>query len=270
MDAQVEHFHRDGYAIVRALFTAADIAELARAFDQIHAEARALGRSFRYGNLNYRLEGDQVRMAQWPSYHNPVLDAVRCDARIGAVLAPLIGPDIKQIINQLHWKAPGGRGDFAYHQDSRFRRPESAYRNLGDSYVQTGIAVDTHSAKSGAMRILPGSHAHGKVDLAVDGPVTDIAPQDAALAAAGLDPARLIDLVLDPGDFVVWSPYLVHGSGTNSSDHYRRFYINGYVRAADCDRGEWAFRQGRPQPFGVRTELVHFEELYERPGPHFA
>ena len=62
---------------------------------------------------------------------------------------------------------------------------------------------------------------------------------------------------------------LVHGSGTNSSDHKRRLYINGYVRAADCDRGEWAFRDGQPVPLGPKPALVHYEELYERPEPHY-
>ena len=47
------------------------------------------------------------------------------------------------------------------------------------------------------------------------------------------------------------------------------FYINGYVRAEDCDRGEWAFRNGEPVPFGPKPALVHYEELHERPEPHY-
>lgn len=61
----------------------------------------------------------------------------------------------------------------------------------------------------------------------------------------------------------------MHASGQNSSGHRRRFYINGYVRAPDCDRGEWAFRDGSPVAFGPQPALVHFEELHERPGPHY-
>jgi hypothetical protein len=93
--------------------------------------------------------------------------------------------------------------------------------------------------------------------------------KDAALEAVGLSADGAIDLLLEPGDLVFWSPYLVHGSGSNRSDHRRRFYINGYVRAEDCDRGEWAFRDGRPVPFGPRPALVHYEELRDRPGPHY-
>lgn len=265
-----EQYRRDGYAVVRGVFPPGAIAELSAAVDEVHAEAAALGRSFRYGNLNYRVNGEEVRMAQWASYHNVVLDRFRIAARIGVILRSLIGEDVKQIINQLHWKKPGGKGDFAFHQDSRFRRPDSAYRNLGTSYVQTGLAIDPHTRASGAMRILPGSHLAGPLELATSGTsVMDSVVETAALEAAGLDPTHLFDLELEPGDLALWSPYLVHGSGANSADHYRRFYINGYVRAGDCDRGEWAFRRGQPQPLGPRPNLVHFEELYERPGPHF-
>jgi hypothetical protein len=93
--------------------------------------------------------------------------------------------------------------------------------------------------------------------------------QDKALHDVGLSSADAIDLVLEPGDLAIWSPYLVHGSGLNRSTHKRRFFINGYVRAADCDRGEWAFRGGQPVPLGPIPALVHYEELRERPGPHY-
>jgi ectoine hydroxylase-related dioxygenase (phytanoyl-CoA dioxygenase family) len=265
----VDRYRTDGYAIVRALFGPEDLAELSAAIDEVHAEGTALGSSFRYGNVNYRLADGEVRMVQWPSYHNRVLDGFRTDRRIADVLASLVGGDLKQIINQLHWKKPGGRGDFAFHQDSRFRKPDAAYRNLATSYVQTGIAIDRHDAESGAMRVLPGSHRAGPLELPTEGSVMDGRVDETALENAGLDPAGLVDLALEPGDLALWSPYLVHGSGANTSDHYRRFYINGYVRAEDCDRGEWAFSGGESRPLRTRPNLVHFEELYERPGPHF-
>ena len=38
--------------------------------------------------------------------------------------------------------------------------------------------------------------------------------------------------------------------------------------AADCERGEWAFRDGKPCTLGAPV-LVHYEQLHERPEPHF-
>jgi hypothetical protein len=270
----VWQFQTRGYAIVRGFFSTAEIELLGEATDQLHAEGLRHGRCYRHGNLFYNVAAapggeTMVRMVQWPSYHQPRLDRVRLDTRFAELLAPLIGPDLKQIINQVHWKAPGSLGDFAWHQDSRFRSPASAYRNLGSSYVQTGLAIDPHNPESGCMRFIPGSHLRGDLGLDCSAEVLGSAMRDELLADAGLAADDAVDLVLEPGDLALWSPYLVHGSGTNRSGHRRRLYINGYVRAGDCDRGEWAFRAGRPVPLGPEPALVHYEALRERGEAHY-
>jgi hypothetical protein len=272
--ADLAQYWRDGYAIVRGFFDAWEIAEIAAAIEQVEHEGIAHGRCFRHGNLFYNVAKGSageplVRMVQWPSYHQRVLNRVRLDSRFAQLLEPLIGRDLKQIINQVHWKAAGSLGDFAWHQDSRSRRPPSAYRNLATSYVQTGLAIDPHTPESGGMRFIARSHLRG--DLHMDCSTKSLGAKmtDTALDAVGLSADKSVDLLLEPGDLALWSPYLVHGSGTNRSDHRRRFYINGYVRASDCDRGEWAFRNGRPVPLGRKPALVHYEELHERPGPHY-
>jgi ectoine hydroxylase-related dioxygenase (phytanoyl-CoA dioxygenase family) len=272
--ADFASYWRDGYAVVRGFFDAAEISEIADAIDQLYGEGVAHGRCYRHGNLFYNVargaEGEPlVRMVQWPSYHQRVLNQIRLDTRFARLLEPLIGGNLKQIINQVHWKAPGSLGDFAWHQDSRSRRPASAYRNLENSYIQTGLAIDPHTPKSGGMRFIPGSHLRGDLGMDCSKKALGTAPTDAALEAVGLSAVDAVDLILEPGDLALWSPYLVHASGSNRSNHKRRFYINGYVRAADCDRGEWAFRGGRPVPFGPKPALVHYEELHERPEPHY-
>jgi len=273
-DSLKADYARDGYVIVRGMFSRAEIAEIGSAIDTVHEEASAHGRSFRHGNLFYNIAPDAggtplVRMAQWISYHQPVLNAVRLDPRFLGVLEPLLGRDLKQIINQIHWKTPGAKGDFAWHQDSRFRLPANAYRNLATSYIQTGLAIDPHTPDSGCMKFIRGSHTHGDLDLDTQAEVLGRSMSDAVLEGAGLSPDDLVEVILEPGDLAFWSPYLVHGSGANRSDHKRRLYINGYVRAEDCDRGEWAFRDGKPVPFGPEQALVHYEALRERGEPHY-
>jgi ectoine hydroxylase-related dioxygenase (phytanoyl-CoA dioxygenase family) len=272
--AALAQYREEGYGVLRGVFAPEEVAEMAAAFDRHWAEGMAHRASFRHGNLFYRLGRDAalgkvVRLVQWPAYVDPVLERVRRDPRWLALLEPLVGRNVKQIINQLHWKPPGAAGaEFAFHQDARFRRPRAAYRNLASSYVQTGIAIDPHRAGNGAMRVYPGSHRLGDRDLAGPAPVLDQGMAEERLAAAGLDPARLVDLELDPGDVAFWNVYTIHGSGPNRSAGDRRFYLNGYVRAEDCDRGEWAFRDGAPCALGAPV-LVHYEDLHARPGPFY-
>jgi ectoine hydroxylase-related dioxygenase (phytanoyl-CoA dioxygenase family) len=274
LDQALERYRADGYAVLRGVFSSAEVAEMAEAFDCHWRIGMAHPKSWRHGNLLYRLGEDGnlgriLRLVQWPSYRDRVLAGVRADPRMLALVEPLLGPDVKQIINQLHWKPPGAaQAEFAYHQDARFRRPREAYRNLERSYVQTGIAIDRHRVANGAMRVYPGSHLLGAVDLSIAGAVMDAALADESLRRAGLDPARLVDVELDPGDVAFWSAFMIHGSGPNTTAEDRRFYLNGYVRAADCDRGEWAFRSGEPCALGAPV-LVHYDGLSDRPEPHY-
>ena len=211
-----------------------------------------------------------VRMVQWPSYHQPVLNRVRLDTRFAELLEPLIGRNLKQIINQIHWKAPGSLGDFAWHQDSKSRRPASAFRNLADSYVQTGLALDPHTPESGCLRFIPGSHLRGDLQMGCE--THSLGRRDEGRGARGRRPfggrrdrpAARVRAISRSGAHISSM-----GPARTGSDHKRRFYINGYVRAEDCDRGEWAFRNGQPVPFGPKPALVHYEELRERPGPHY-
>lgn len=271
-------FAQDGYAIVRGFWPQPELASLSQTVEAVRAAALAQGRSFRHGNLFYRVEAGagtpHVAMAQWACWHVPALDAFRSHPRFLALLGPLLGPDLKQIIHQIHWKrrdegGAGGGGDYAWHQDSRSRRPAEAYRNLGTSYVQTGLALDPHTLESGCLRVVPGSHLAGELDLKRDETVLGRAADDRDLALAGFDAADARPLLLEPGDLAIWSPYLLHASGTNRSSHHRRLFINGYVRAGDCDRGEWAFRAGRPVPLPPGPSLVHYEGLFDRPEPHY-
>jgi len=270
----LKHYREEGYAIVRGFFAKEEVAAVAHSFDRQWRIGMSHRASFRHGNLFYRQGKDPalgkiLRLVQWPSYVDPALESVRRDPRWLDLLEPLIGRDVKQIINQLHWKPPGATAaDFAFHQDVRFRRPRTAYRNLIDAYVQTGLAVDRHVPGNGAMRLLPGSHRLGEVDIAGAGAVLDQKMADERLARCGLDPSRLVDLALEPGDVALWNLYTIHGSGPNRTLGDRRFYLNGHVRAADCDRGEWAFRDGVPVPLGAPV-LVHYDDLFARPEPHY-
>src|SRR5215210_1945743 len=98
-DDHITDFRRDGYAIVRGMFDRDEVAEIAAAIDQLYAEGVRHGRSFRHGNLFYDVATSAgrdpvVRMAQWPSYHQPVLNQLRLDLRIANLLEPLLGSSL--------------------------------------------------------------------------------------------------------------------------------------------------------------------------------
>jgi len=74
------------------------------------------------------------------------------------------------------------------------------------------------------------------------------------------------------GDVGVWNPYVIHGGGLNTSaDCYRSFYIQGFVTAANCDRGHLAWSDGVPQPLGepVLIQLDNFRETLAEGGRYY-
>ena len=289
-----EAYFRDGYAIVRGVFPPADVAAMKGRFDDWRLACLEKHHStFVHGNHRVWIgdaggaggEGSARRVlrgVQWPSYTDATLDAIRTDARLFASVSALLGSDdINQIINQMHWKQPGSLTQWRYHQDVRSRKPDDAFRNLFSSYVNLGIAVERQTDETGAMRVVPGSHASRKdlgIEAVAEAMGVDAAPPSEAalvemLARVGVDAAALRTLELAPGDVGVWNPFVVHGGGLNTSaDCHRALYLAGFAAAADCDRGHAAWRGGVAQPLGepVLVQLDNFRETLVEGGRYYA
>lgn len=153
----LDHYREYGYAIVKGVFTPDEVEALAHAPTVSTPRASNHGRAFRNGNTFCNVTSDAalgpvMRMMQWPAYIDPVLDRVRTDRRMFDIVSPLIGGDLKQIINQMHWKSPGASMvEFGYHQDIRSRRPRTAYRDPAGSYTRPpspSIRTGTTTAQS--------------------------------------------------------------------------------------------------------------------------
>lgn len=270
-----EELDREGYAIVRGFFGAADMQRIGAETDRTYAEGLKHHATFRDHNLLFEVLNDPraqrrvVLQAHWMSWINPYLERMRRDERFYALLGPLLGPDIKQVSHQIHWKPPGAKYTYyRYHQDARFRNAE-AVQNLLRGTVTTGLAIDPQTRANGALRIIPRSHLRGYLGLSDDGPIMTGETPDADLRRVGLDPDTAVTCEMEPGDLLLWTLYTVHGSAPNQSAIDRRFMINSYVRAADSERGEWAFRGGASTPLGPEPVLCKYEQLYERPGPFY-
>jgi ectoine hydroxylase-related dioxygenase (phytanoyl-CoA dioxygenase family) len=271
----VEQLHREGYAIVRGFFGAQDMQEIGAAADRVYQEGLRHHATYRHKNLLLEVLDDPqagrrvVLQAHWSAWIEPVLERMRRDARYLGVLEPFLGRDIKQITHQIHWKPPGAKYTFyRYHQDARFRNA-AAVRNLLYGSLNTGLAIDRQTAANGALRVIPRSHLNGYLGLSEDGTIMTGATPDEDLVRAGLDPRAAVTCEMEPGDLLLWTLYTVHGSAPNVSRADRRFMINSYARAADSERGEWAFRDGVSTPLGAEPQLCKYEQLHERPGPFY-
>jgi len=253
----VAQYHEEGYTLVKNVFSEKEISQIATSFDRWKAFGELMGRTWRRQNTIIWLENASdisiVRGMQWPSYHDPVLAQIRLDTRLLDIIEPFIGKNVKQIINQLHWKKPNSNISWPLHRDVRSRQPVEAFTELFSSWIQTGIAIDPHREENGAMKIIPGSHKDFPAD-----------PYNKTLynAESYQNDPRIKHLLMDPGDVGIWNAYTVHGGGLNTNKYLdRRFYINGYVKAENCTRGEWAWENGRAIPLSDQRALIQFEQV---------
>jgi ectoine hydroxylase-related dioxygenase (phytanoyl-CoA dioxygenase family) len=273
----VTHLREHGYAVIRGFLSADEIAAVKRETDAVMAEGMKHHASYRDHNLMFEILNDPqakrrvLLQAHWFSWINPALEALRRHPRYFEIMQPLLGGDIKQVTNQLHWKPPGAKyTGYRFHQDLRFRERPEVYTNLDRTYLNTGLAIDPHGPENGGLAVYDGSHKLGYLGLSDDGPIMKGVNHEDELIRAGLDPAGRVDFRLDPGDLVIWTLLTVHGSLPNRSDRDRCFMINSYVRASDSpERGEWVFRDGQPVPLGDEPQICKYEQLREKPGPFY-
>lgn len=270
------HLLEEGYAIVRGVFSPDEMAGIRREADALERHALRHHASYRDRNLYFEIARDSLLgrrvllQAHWFSWINARFEALRRDPCLLPLLEPILGGDIKQIANQIHWKPPGGKlTSYRYHQDLRFRERPEAFADVERGCLNLGLAIDAQTAENGALRVIPRSHRNGYLGLSDDGPIMTGTNTEQELRAAGLDPDTVVTCELDPGDVVMWTLLTVHGSAPNRSSGDRRFNINSYVRADSTRRGEWAFKGGSSTPLGAEPQLCKYEDLYRRPGPYY-
>ncbi|HYF48756.1 MAG TPA: phytanoyl-CoA dioxygenase family protein [Planctomycetota bacterium] len=268
-------FWEKGYAVARGVFSRDEMREIKAATDRIKALGMKHGANHRQGNLCFWVEqdpniGTNVRGMQWGSYLEPVLEQMRRDPRMLEILKPLIGDNLRQIINQLHWKTPGSRTAIDFHADRRNRRPAEDFRDLENSYVQTALSVDPMTPENGALMVVPGSHRKAFKKDVLNGGNFSTDESFNNLKVLGYETKDLLPLYAEPGDVVLWHVDTVHGSGLNKSPTMDRcIYINGYVKAQNCMRGHWAFIQGQgvPLPPVDVPVLVQHEPIFDDLAP---
>jgi ectoine hydroxylase-related dioxygenase (phytanoyl-CoA dioxygenase family) len=276
-ESYVDQYWDQGYAVLRGFLPKADLGELQEEARRIYAEGLKHPTTYRDRNLLFEILPESFRgtryvlQAHWMAWINPYFERLRRSEPYRRALAPLLGEDIKQVAQQIHWKPPGAeRTGFRFHQDLRFRERREAFRDLMISYITTGLAIDPATRENGCLRIIPGSHKQGYLGLSDDGPLMKGVTEEPTLKAAGLDPGAILDIELEPGDLVMWSLLTVHGSNINRSQKGRAFLLSSYVRAANSDRGEWAFRGGESIPLGPEPRICKYEQLHTRPGPFYS
>lgn len=181
-------------------------------------EPEAAALHARYGQHAAFLQG---RNNQKPHLLFTWLDALVRDARIVDAVESLLGPNLWCWGSQFFAKPAGDSAYVSWHQDA-------TYWGLSSPDVATAwVALTPSTPESGCMRVVPGTHR------------SQVAHEDrfddANLLSRGqevaveVDPAAVVDVVLQPGEMSLHHVLLFHGSEPNRSAAPRIGFAIRYV-----------------------------------------
>jgi len=100
------------------------------------------------------------------------------------------------------------------------------------------LAVDRSDEDNGCLRVVRGSHQQRLSELTEDRSTQNVLGA-ATHRDSDIDPADIVDLVLEPGDVSIHHPNIVHGSEPNLSDRRRCGLTIRYIpTTTECTQKE--------------------------------
>lgn len=221
--AELEAFATDGYVHLPGVLTEAEIAEIERDYQRfLSREIEVPGRDFCDMSGDYGRDPAEFSIinVMLPRKYYPAWQGNIYEQRAASIAQQIHGAGMVVDYDQLLAKPP--RKDdavFAWHQDMAY------WPTTPDTRTATlWLALDDSTEENGCMRFLPGSHR--EPELRPHLPVTGNREDSHTLAAQvdeTRDTVRLAEI--RRGDVTVHNERVVHGSGGNPSDRWRRAYV---------------------------------------------
>lgn len=205
---QITAYERDGYVILRGLFTP--------------EETKLLGETAHHDNAMDKASsnmddgaGNAVRLALWNHPGDGVYGMFARCRRVVDKVEQLLGDEAYHYHSKMILKDAKIGGAWAWHQDYGYW-----YQNgvLFPNLCSVMIAVDQATVENGCLQVLKGSHKMGRVNHVLSG---DQAGADLERVEEAKKRLELVHVTLDPGDALFFHPNLLHCSAANNSDKPR-------------------------------------------------
>jgi ectoine hydroxylase-related dioxygenase (phytanoyl-CoA dioxygenase family) len=217
---QLADYERDGYLILRQIFSPAETERLADEADHL-LERREL---IDANNIRCRWQNHVETGECLFECFDPVADIgsicrqVAMDNRILDALAAIYGEPARLFKDKLIYKPPGAKG-YDLHQDY------IGWKDFPRTFVTVLVAIDPASDANGATEVFPGVHQSGY-----------LSPEDGeyhGLPLERVDESQGIRLDLAPGDVGLFGCFTPHRSAPNRSDRWRRQLYLSYNALSD-------------------------------------
>jgi ectoine hydroxylase-related dioxygenase (phytanoyl-CoA dioxygenase family) len=207
-DEAVSRFQGDGVVSPVDVLSTDEVARARRELDQLERRLGARLRRIDHCHLFFPWAFDLVR-------HPRVVDAVE----------DLLGPDVFVHSSRVFYKHAHDPAYVTWHQDGIYSGLNSA------PVLSAWVAITASTPASGCVRVVAGSHrTHPLSHRETFAP--DNLLNHGEEICCKIDPARVRDLVLSPGQMSMHHINLIHGSEPNRSDGPRIGFAISYMTPA--------------------------------------
>jgi ectoine hydroxylase-related dioxygenase (phytanoyl-CoA dioxygenase family) len=217
-DEQVAQFHRDGFLVVRGMYSPEEVAEISRWTDEVAGSPEVPGRDWKYFE---RSQSDDsrilCRIENFVTFHAGFSKLIT-RRRMHQAVSELFGEEAVLFKEKINFKLPGGDG-FREHQDV-----QAGWDDYAGLHITAMVAIDATTPENGSLEMIAGMHRRGVLGE-MWAPLTD----------ADTDHAEYVPVHCQPGDAVFFDSFAPHRSGPNRTDKARRVLYITYNRLSEGD-----------------------------------
>lgn len=221
-DEERERFHHDGYVHLQGLLTEEEVAAVEVVYDQfLRREIEVPGKDFcdMAGDYGREPEDYSIINVMLPRRYYPDWVDNVFERRAASVAQQLQGDNMTIDYDQLLAKQPH-KDDavFAWHQDMGY------WPDTPDTRTATlWLAIDDSTEENGCMRFVPATNK--EESLRPHEPVFGGRGESHALGTTLREDDDVNVVPISRGDVTVHNERVMHGSGGNNTDGFRRAYI---------------------------------------------
>ena len=232
-DQEIAAYRRDGYIVPRFRLQGAELAKLQSLMKQLVADNPAL---LDKAIVSPHVPGSGVQgLKAAPGWRD-----IATHPRILDMMEQIVGPDIILWGTTVFYKRAIEGPATAWHRDGQVW----PIKPLATTTVW--IAATESTVENGCLRVIPGSHASGRVGEHVFEDRNDLAVRR-SLAPTEFDESLARDVELEAGEMVIFDVVTVHGARHNRGSRPRGGYALRFMPATshfDHDGAEYRDEPG--------------------------
>lgn len=227
-DGQIERFHRDGFLVVRGMYSPQEVEAISQWTDDVAAAPEVPGKYMMYFEESQE-DGARIlcRIENFVPYHEGFSSLIT-KRRMQLAVSELFGESAVLFKDKINFKLPGGDG-FREHQDV-----QAGWDDYADLHITAMIALDETNAENGSLEMIAGMHRRGLLGA-----------KWAPLENGDTQHTPYVAVHCQPGDAVFFDSYAPHRSHPNKTDQARRVLYITYNKSSQGDSREQYYADKR-------------------------